>query len=197
MRRCVYIASHLPTLGFALVAATLLFSSVTFAQKNAFDLNGAPADPLHSSPGKIIVLVFVRTDCPISNGYAPEFRRLIAEFASQKVHFSLIYPNPDETPDAINKHLKEFNLSLAALRDPEHHITRAAGVKVTPEAAVFVPGTGFVYHGRIDNRYQDLGLARPAATERDLRDVLNSVLSGKSIRHKSAPAIGCYIPNLK
>jgi hypothetical protein len=71
-----------------------------------------------------------------------------------------------------------------------------ARVRVTPEAAVFVPGGGFVYHGRIDNRHHDLGVARPEATSRDLREALAAVLSGKPVAPASAPAIGCYIPNL-
>ena len=39
------------------------------------DLAGKPVDPLHANPGKPVVLIFVRTDCPISNRYAPTIQR--------------------------------------------------------------------------------------------------------------------------
>jgi hypothetical protein len=40
------------------------------------------------------VLVFVRTDCPISNRYAPELRRLQDRFAPRGMAFWLVYPDP-------------------------------------------------------------------------------------------------------
>ena len=133
------------------------------------DLSGRAVDPLVSAGAKALVFLFVSVDCPISNSYAPEFRRLQTDFAPKKALFRLIYPNRDESAEAVKKHLKEFDLPLTAWRDPELQLTRAAGVAVTPEAAVFVPGLGFVYHGRIDNRNQELGLSRPEATSMDLR----------------------------
>ena len=38
------------------------------------------------------MLVFLASDCPISNRYLPELKRLDAEFAKQNVAFWLIYP---------------------------------------------------------------------------------------------------------
>src|SRR5205809_1032070 len=53
------------------------------AQSSVQDLSGAPIDPLQFAPGKITVLVFVRTDCPISNRYAPTIKRLSAAYADK------------------------------------------------------------------------------------------------------------------
>ncbi|MGC1581608.1 MAG: hypothetical protein WA766_09000, partial [Candidatus Acidiferrales bacterium] len=47
------------------------------ASETALDLNGKSVDPLKAAPGKIVVLIFVRTDCPISNRYAPAIQRII------------------------------------------------------------------------------------------------------------------------
>src|SRR3989338_8852277 len=54
-----------------------------------------PADP------KAIVFVFLSVDCPISNRYAPEVRRLYDTFAKGGVSFLLIYPNHAESSEAI------------------------------------------------------------------------------------------------
>jgi hypothetical protein len=51
-----------------------------------------------------------------------------------------------------------------------------------------------VYHGRIDDRQVDLGVARPEASRHDLRDAIEAALSGKQPDETYAPAVGCSIP---
>ena len=145
---------------------------------------------------KAVVFLFLSVECPISNSYAPEIRRIGAEFGPKDVLIKLIYPNVDETAEAVKKHVKEFDLPFPALRDIRHDLVKASHVRATPEAALFVPKVGFVYHGRIDNRYADLGVARPQATEHDLRDALAAVIAGKRVPRTSSPAIGCSIAPL-
>jgi thiol-disulfide isomerase/thioredoxin len=40
------------------------------------------------------VLVFISTECPYSNRYAPEIQRIYKEFAAKDVRFWLVYPSP-------------------------------------------------------------------------------------------------------
>ena len=159
----------------------------------AFDLSGRPVDPFQSSQTQSMVFVFLSVECPVSNSYAPEVRRLAAEFAPHGVAFWLVYPNADETPEAVRQHLQDYGFGLAALRDPRHELTKATGARVTPEAIVFVPGRGFVYRGRIDNRFVELGKARVAPTQHDLKDALGAILSGKPVPQPITRAVGCYI----
>lgn len=158
------------------------------------DLDGRPADPLKNPDAKMTVFLFVRTDCPISNRYAPEVRRLHDVFAPRGVVFWMIYPDPDETPVAIRKHLEDYKFGGAALRDTRHALVKMTGVSVTPEAAVF-KGSSMVYRGRIDDRYADLGKMRSEATTHDLEDAIRATLAGKKIP-RSTRAVGCDIPEL-
>ena len=48
----------------------------------------------------IRVLVFTTTDCPISNRYAPEIKRLAAKFDG-RAKFVLVYPVPTDSPELI------------------------------------------------------------------------------------------------
>ena len=163
----------------------------------AFDLDGHPVDPFDSANAKAFVLVFISTDCPISNRYAPEIRRVEGEFARSGVRFWLVYADADASPDAIRKHVKEYNLPQQVLRDPRHTLVRLAQVRVTPEGAVFLPGGRLVYHGRIDNRYADLGKERPEATQHDLEEVLRAIVQGKPVPYSTGKAVGCYISEPK
>jgi ribosomal protein L35AE/L33A len=160
-------------------------------------LDGGPVtvDPFEAPDGvKAIVFLFTTTDCPISNRYAPEVRRLAATFAPQGVLFKLVYANPAEDATAIRAHMTDFAYAGAtqALRDPRHALVKYAGVTVTPEAAVYAGGR-IVYRGRIDNRFVDLGVERPAATRRDLAEALTAVLAGKPVTPSTTQAVGCFI----
>ena len=185
------------------VAAILLGAVVVFADEPAatglqlLDLDGRQIEPLRAKDAKAIVFIFIRTDCPISNRYAPELRRLHEKFAKSGVRFWLVYPDPGETSVIIRNHMKEYEYRLSALRDPEHKLVKMTGAQVTPEAAVFAPGGRMVYRGRIDDRYVAFGKARPAPTTRDLEQVLEAMLKGKQITNKTTAAIGCFIPDLR
>src|ERR1700753_2331444 len=74
---------------------------------SAVDLNGAAVDPLRASGEKIVVLVFVRVDCPISNRYAPtiqEIERRVKLENAGRVAFWLVYPDRSESAEQIRRH---------------------------------------------------------------------------------------------
>src|SRR6266404_7539700 len=167
------------------------------SQLHVFDLAGRQVDPLQAIGAKAIVFLFIRTDCPLSNRYAPEVKRLHDRFAKSGVRFWLVYPDQGESGEIIRNHIKEYEYRLSALRDPEHKLVKITGAQVTPEAAVFLPGGRMVYRGRIDDRYVALGKARPAPTTRDLEQVLEALLEGKQVTNKTTAAIGCFIPDLR
>jgi len=158
-------------------------------------LDGASVDALAAPPGtRAIVFVFTSTDCPISNRYAPELRRIVSAFADRGVAFRLVYPNPAEEPSAIRQHIAAFGYegSIQPLRDPRLALVKFVKATVTPEAAVVANGR-VAYRGRIDDRYVDLGLERPAPTTHDLADALTAVLAGRPVGHPTTQAVGCFI----
>ncbi len=157
------------------------------------DLNGRRIHLGFGSNEVARVFVFLSVECPISNSYAPELQRLGRDFGPKGVKLELVYPNRDETAEAVRKHLKEFGLPFSALRDLHHELVKLSKANITPEVAVFLPKEGLVYHGRIDNRYAELGLARPEATEHDLRDVLTAIVNRKPVPRSTARAVGCSI----
>ena len=157
------------------------------------DLRGRGGDPFREAKGKTVVLLFVRTDCPISNRYAPAIQKLSARYNGQAIFF-LVYPIKSETAAQIQNHLHEFGYHLRALRDPEFALVHESRVSITPEAAVFASDRRLVYHGRIDDWYQDFGRARQAPTTHELSDAIDAAIAGKPPAKESMPAVGCYLP---
>ncbi len=184
----------------ALTVAAGRVDNASLPQLSLPDLEGKSVNPLADPGAKAVVFIFIRSDCPISNRYAPEVERLRKKFAPGKVKFWLIYPDGDETTSAIRQHIKEYNYNCGALRDPRHELVKAAGASVTPEAAVFVldrSGARMIYRGRIDDQYAAFGKHRVTPTVRDLEDVLAAVVKGATVKLKTTQAVGCYISDLK
>ena len=155
---------------------------------------GTGGDPLaHAAGKKAVVLLFIARDCPISNSYAPEIKRIIARYAPRKVAFTLVYPDPDTSLAAARQHAKDYGYTCPLLLDPVHTLVRRAGVTVTPEAAVFAPSGRLLYRGRIDDLYLGFGQRRYAVTRHDLRDALDAVLSGRPVPSARTQAVGCFI----
>lgn len=172
-------------------------STAGVAAKSAtgLSLTGNKVDPVAAAKGKPVVLIFMRTDCPVSNRYTPTIRSLSQKYQG-KAQFYLVYPDASETAKNIEGHLRKYNLQLTPLRDPKHELVKVSVVEITPEVAVFNGQGELIYHGRIDNWYEDFGRARPAPTTHELEDAINATLTGSS-----APApvngVGCYISDLR
>jgi hypothetical protein len=161
-------------------------------------LTGTAVDALRAPAGtKAIVFLFTSTDCPISNRYAPEVQRVASEFVAKGVVFRLVYPNPADEAAAIHDHMTAFSYAgaMEALRDPAHALVKFTKATVTPEAVV-VAGGRVVYRGRIDDRYVELGLERPAATQHDLADALAAVVAGQRVPRATTQAVGCFIADV-
>jgi len=165
-------------------------------QSSPFDLSGKPTDPFAASAAAQVFL-FVRTDCPITNRYAPELQRLAREYEHQNVRFWMIYPDATETSDSIRTHIRQYRFPGTALLDPGHQLVKRARVTIAPEAAVFDAAGTLKYHGRIDDRYVDVGLARAAAQTHDLEDAIAAVVAGKPVAHAETRAVGCWLADIE
>lgn len=155
------------------------------------------ADDPFASSARARVLVFVRTDCPITNRYAPELQRLSQKFSSRGAEFWLVYPDPSSTAPAIEQHRVQFNFPGTVLRDPRHSLVKLAHATSAPEAAVFDSAGKLLYHGRIDDRWVNPGTARPAARTHDLEDAIAAVLAGHRPVQPATPAVGCSLADIE
>lgn len=158
------------------------------------DLENRPIDPFgRRDEARAVVFVFLATDCPISNRYAPVIRQLFDTFRARKVSAWLVYPNGRDTPEAIRQHLTAFGLPRRALRDPLHQLVDRVKVTVTPEAVVYDAHLKMAYRGRIDDRYAHVGIERPTPSRNDLDLAIRAVLAGEPVAQPNTNAVGCFI----
>jgi thiol-disulfide isomerase/thioredoxin len=154
------------------------------------DLAGLPLAPA----SRRIVVVFISSECPVSNSYIPVLNPLAADFSRRGFAFVAAYVDGESDLAALRDHAKSYAISFATADDRQHRLVRAAAATLTPEVAVFSEDGVVLYRGRIDDRVGDLGFARPSATHDDLREVLEAIAAGKPGPFAARPGFGCFIP---
>jgi hypothetical protein len=161
------------------------------------DLDGRPFDLWKPDQAGVTVVVFTRTDCPISNQYAPEIRRLYETNHPRGVDFYLVYVDPREQPDDIRRHLREYGYPCQGLRDPGHTLVAHCGATATPEAVVFGKDRSIAYLGRLDDLYADVGRPRAEPTTHELADAIESTVLGRPVATPRTKAVGCLIGDVR
>jgi hypothetical protein len=158
-------------------------------------LSSAMSPDLFAPAGAANVLVFVTSDCPISNGYAPEIQRLCSDYRKKGVACTLVYEDASIDVAGLRAHREAYRYrDIPAVIDTGHEIASRAKVTTTPEVAVIGAAGAVKYRGRIDNKYERLGQPRRVITVHDLRDAIDAVLAGRAVAHPETQAIGCLIP---
>lgn len=158
-------------------------------------IDGAKFDPLAVAPGAVRVFVFVSTECPIANSYAPRLCELAQGWRGRDVEIVLAHVEPDASDEALRLHAREYALPFAIVRDCQHTLANRFGVTRTPEVAV-VARSGLVYRGRIDDRWGARGQDGQQALVHDLRDVVDALLRGEDMTLRTTESAGCRLPSL-
>ncbi len=158
------------------------------------DAQGKKHTPKEWKGSKAIVLIFLGTECPVSNGYAPTLTRLAERYGPRGVLVLGVHPDPDVTAEVARKHAKEYRLSFPTLLDPTQTLARQTGVRIMPEVAVLNPAGEMLYRGRIDDRYALDGKRRDEPRTHDLEDALTAILAGRQPSPRATRAFGCPLP---
>jgi peroxiredoxin len=168
-----------------------------FPRISLVDTNGVVHNERELSGQRAIVVFFVLTDCPISNGYVPEMNRIARDYAQRGIRTYAVMADLDKSSAELKKHATEFGYAFPVLVDPKQQLVRLAGATVTPEAAVLGSNGDVLYLGRIDNRAPDIATRRVQPTEHDLRRALDAVVAGKRVTPARTTAVGCAISRLQ
>jgi mono/diheme cytochrome c family protein len=142
---------------------------------------------------KCIAVVFVGTECPISNAFVPVLAGLHRDYASQGVQFLAINSNRQDTPARVLEHARRAEMPFPVLVDPGNKVADQFGARRTPEAFLLLPSGKVVYQGRIDDQF-GIGYKRAGKpTRRDLAEAIDETLASKAVSVASTPVAGCLI----
>ncbi len=139
------------------------------------------------------IYIFMGETCPISRHYTLTLKELHAQYASEKLEFTGIFPNRLSTPATIAAFKEKYALPFTCIGDATHTWVNRLGATITPEVVVADTSHTAIYRGRIDNTFASLGKRRRVITEHDLADVLNALKDEKTPAFRQTRAIGCII----
>jgi peroxiredoxin len=143
---------------------------------------------------KLVVLAFLRTDCPLVALYAPRLADLARDYGKKGVAFFGIDASGD-APSALARFAREQGVSFPLLSDVGFELAGRLGVERTPEVFVLDSARVVRYRGRVDDQYA-LGVHRRAPEHRDLRAALDDLLAGRPVSTPRTEAAGCRIGRL-
>lgn len=153
------------------------------------DYNGKKVSLNDYKDSKAIVIMFIATQCPVSNAYNERYVSLYNDYAKKGITILGINSNKQESVEEIKDHSKEHGFQFPVLKDVNNVIADKFGADHTPEIYVVIPSTmKIVYHGRIDDSMRE-----NRVTTHDLNDALDEILAGKPVAVKETKAFGCSI----
>jgi peroxiredoxin len=152
------------------------------------DYNGKEHSLSDYKNSKAIVVMFIATQCPVSNDYNTRMAKIYSDYKDKNVTFIGINSNKQESIDEIKKHSKDNNFGFTVLKDKDNIIADKYDASVTPEIFVLNGKYEILYHGRID----DSRKVTEVETN-DLRKTLDEILAGKSVSNPKTKAFGCTI----
>ncbi len=134
------------------------------------------------------VLIFISTQCPVSNGYNERMEKLARDYAARGINVVGINSNASETAADIKRHAADKNLTFTILKDGGNKIADRLGALVTPEAFLLDASGKLVYRGRIDNSRNG-----DSITANELREAIDATLAGQPVVKNEVRAFGCSI----
>src|SRR5262245_20721631 len=67
---------------------------------------------------RAVALFFIAAECPISNRYAPEINRIVADYATRGVAFYGVHSDQDVGAEASRRHARNYGFEFPVLLDP-------------------------------------------------------------------------------
>lgn len=144
---------------------------------------------------KATVVMFICNHCPFVVHVLDELMRIGNDYKNRGIGFVAVSANdvanyPDDSPEKMKELALRKEFPFPYLYDESQEVAKAYTAACTPDFSVFNSDDVCVYRGQLDD-------SRPGNNEpvngKDLREVLDKLIEGKSISTEQRPSLGCNI----
>lgn len=144
---------------------------------------------------KGLLVMFICRHCPYVQHIKVELGRVGSEYLSRGLGIVAISSNdakgyPDDAPEKLKEMAKEEGYQFPFLYDETQAIAKAYGAACTPDFFLYDAKQALFYRGQLDESRP--GNGKPL-TGKDLREAIETLLSGKAAPKDQKPSIGCNI----
>ena len=142
---------------------------------------------------KLLIVVFSCNHCPYVQAYEDRIKQIQNDYV-QNLQIIAINSNedqgyPEDSFEQMIKRAKLKQFNFPYLRDETQDIAKAYGSTHTPEIFLFDQKREMVFHGKIDDNWQD----EKSVKSKYLRNAVEELLAGKVISVPETFTIGCTI----
>jgi hypothetical protein len=138
---------------------------------------------------KATVLLFVATGCPCIDAHRLMIKSLVEKTRDQGISYVCVFSNAGETRDRIRQFFRATEWDMDYVVDAKAQIADLYGATNTPQVFVVSPMKDILYQGPIDDAPKNQGRVDHAY----LRDAVDDILSGRTIRTARIQPTGCWI----
>src|SRR5205823_6187646 len=117
------------------------------------DTSGQPVSLYGFRGKKAVVLVFLGTDCPVGNLYAPRLAELSRQYGDKGVVFLAVNSNAHESAEQAAEFAREHGIDFPVLKDTDNRVADQLLVERMCEAIVIDGRAQVRYRGAIDDQY--------------------------------------------
>lgn len=142
--------------------------------------------------GRLLVVAFLGTECPLAQLYAPRLQALCERFAAQDVRFVGVCSNVQDSLTEVAQYVARGGLQFPVLLDQEQKLADLLQARRTPEVVVVDAAGRIRYRGRIDDQY-GIGIAKLKPGREELASALDSLTAGREPEVARTDSVGCII----
>lgn len=151
------------------------------------DFDGAPA----------LLIMFICNHCPYVKHIQSELVKFCKEYQEKGVAIVAINSNdfnayPEDSPQKMREVASQFGYTFPYLVDESQQVAKAYRAACTPDFFLFDKERKLVYRGQFDDSRPKMENPLPV-TGKDLREAVESVLSGRLVSPIQKPSMGCNI----
>lgn len=141
-----------------------------------------------------LLVAFTCNHCPYAIAVWPRLIRLAQYARGLRINTIAINPNinpdyPEDAPQEMIKKTKEWGIDFPYLVDETQEVAQKFKAQCTPDIYLFNKDKELVYHGRIDDNWQD----EAQVTREELKEALNNHAAGLPVSKDQKPSMGCSI----
>ena len=143
---------------------------------------------------KGLLVVFNCNHCPYANAQWPRLVGLARDARRLGINTVAINANihpdyPEDAPEKMKEKIKELGIDFPYLIDESQDVARAFKAQCTPDPYLFDAKGQLVYHGRLDDNWQD----ENSVTRQELREAVEKLASCLPVAEEQHPSMGCSI----
>ena len=161
---------------------------------NLTDVDGNNYSPKSFKDSKALIIIFSCNHCPYVKAYQGRIKAIQNDYKDKGISIVAINSNdevnyPDDSFENMKIRAAEENFNFLYLRDEDQAVATAFDATHTPEIFVFDIERKLIYHGKIDDNWQE----PEKVVNHYLRNALDEYLEGNEISVPETFSIGCTI----